>query len=124
VWVESIASLTWLPYLLALAAGLVYLFQSWGYAHSLESVLDEGAYLYKGYAFVTGQYRIYQDYGFWSNHMPLDFYIEGNVQSIFGPGLRTGRYFAFFARMLMLLGLWITTRDERPWWAPGSAAPP
>lgn len=118
LWLENIRSLTWLPYVLALAAGIFYLAQSWGYAHSLESVLDEGAYLYKGYAFLTGQYRIYQDYGFWSNHMPLAFYIPGNVQAIFGPGLRTGRYFAVFTGILMLLGLWIVTRRlSGPWWA-------
>ena len=72
-----------MPHLVALLAAALYLLQSWGYAHSLDSVLDEGAYLYKGYAFVTGQYRIYQDYGFWSNHMPLAFYIPGTVQEIF-----------------------------------------
>lgn len=117
-WLDTIRSLTWLPYLIAIAAGIFYLVQSLGYAHSLESVLDEGAYLYKGYAFVAGQYRIYQDYGFWSNHMPLAFYIPGSVQAIFGPGLRTGRYFAVFAGMLMLLGLWVVTRRlSGPWWA-------
>ncbi len=117
-WLETIRSLTWLPYVIALAAGIFYTAQSWSYAHSLESVLDEGAYLYKGYAFLTGQYRIYQDYGFWSNHMPLAFYIPGSVQAIFGPGLRTGRYFAVFTGIIMLLGLWIVTRRvSGPWWA-------
>lgn len=115
---NDVLSLTWLPYLVALAAALLYLVQSWGYAHSLDSVLDEGAYLYKGYAFVTGQYRIYQDYGFWSNHMPLSFYIPGAVQALFAPGLRTGRYFAVFLGGLMLIGLWIVTRRlGGAWWA-------
>ena len=50
--------------------------------------------------------------------MPLAFYIPGAVQAIFGPGLRTGRYFAVFAGMLMLLGLWVVTRRlSGPWWA-------
>jgi hypothetical protein len=107
-----------LPILLALLAAILYLSQSWGYAHSLQSVLDEGAYLYKGYAFASGQYQIYQDYGFWSNQMPLAFLIPGGVQAIFGPGLETGRYFAIFLGGLMLLGLWIVIRRlGGPWWA-------
>lgn len=115
---DKLLALTWLPYLVALAAAVLYLVQSWGYAHSLNSVLDEGAYLYKGYAFVSGQYRIYQDDGFWSNHMPLSFYIPGAVQAIFGPGLRTGRYWTFFLGGLMLLGLWVVTRRlGGSWWA-------
>jgi len=117
-WLIKISSSSSLPCWLALLAGLVYLAQSWGYAHSLESVLDEGAYLYKGYAFITGQYHIYQDYGFWSNHMPLAFYIPGSVQAVFGLGLRSARYFALLLGGLMLLGLWLVTRRlSNPWWA-------
>ena len=109
--------LAWLPYLAAIAAAGLYLAQSWVYTHTLDSVLDEGAYLYKGYAFVTGQYQIYQDNGFWSNHMPLSFYIPGAVEAIFGPGLRSGRYFSFVVGLLMLLGLWLVTRRlGGPWW--------
>lgn len=85
-WHKFLHSPIWLPYLIALAAAILYLAQSWGCAHSLDSVLAEDAYLYKGNAFVTGQYRIYQDYGFWSNHMPLALYIPGAVQAIFGRG--------------------------------------
>ena len=117
-WLAAIRSSSRLPVLLALLAALLYLYQSWGYAHSLQSVLDEGAYLYKGYAFASGQYQLYQDYGFWSNHMPLAFYIPGGIQTIFGPGLGTGRYFAIFLGALMLLGLWLVIRRlGGPWWA-------
>jgi len=117
-WLAAIRSSSWLPILLALLAAILYLYQSWGYAHSLQSVLDEGAYLYKGYAFASGQYQIYQDYGFWSNHMPLAFYIPGGIQTLFGPGLDTGRYFAIFLGALMLLGVWIVVRRlGGPWWA-------
>jgi hypothetical protein len=116
--INQVLALTWLPYLVALTAAVLYLMQSWGYVHSLDSVLDEGAYLYKGYAFVSGQYRIYQDDGFWSNHMPLSFYIPGAVQALFAPGLRAGRYFAVFLGGLMLLGSWIVTRRlGGAWWA-------
>ena len=37
--------------------GMVYLVQSWVYAHTQFSLLDEGAYLYKGYLFATGKYH-------------------------------------------------------------------
>ena len=94
----------------ALLAGIAYFFQTWAYAHTRQSILDEGAYLLKGYAFVTGQYQLYQDYGFWSNHMPLSFYIPGYVQLLFGPGLRTGRYLAIFLGLLGLLGVWLIFR--------------
>ncbi len=108
----------WIAEMLALLGGAVYLVQSWAYAHTRESILDEGAYLYKGYAFVTGQYAIYQDYGFWSNHMPLSFYIPGVAQLIFGPGLRTGRYLAICLGLLALVGLWILVRRVGGrWWA-------
>lgn len=117
-WLARIRSSNRLAGIFALLAVFLYLLQSWGYAHSLQSVLDEGAYLYKGYAFASGQYDIYQDYGFWSNHMPLAFYIPGIVQVIFGPGLATGRYFAIFLGVLMLLGLWVVIRRlAGPWWA-------
>ena len=82
--------------ILALSGGIAYSIQSWIYTHTLPSVLDEGNYLYKGYLFVSGEYQPYQDYGVWTNHMPLSFLIPGWVQVWFGPGLRTGRYFAVF----------------------------
>jgi hypothetical protein len=92
--------------------------QSWYWSHAQESVLDEGAYLLKGWFAVLGEYRLYQDFGFWSNHMPLAFLIPGWLQALFGPGLRTGRFFAVLLGALMLLGLWLTVRRLRGrWWA-------
>jgi hypothetical protein len=117
-WLRRLAAIRWLPYVLALLAAGIYLVQSLVYAHTLDSVLDEGAYLVKGYAFVSGQYTLYQDYGFWSNHMPLAFYIPGTVQAVFGPGLASGRYFSVILGMLMLLGIWVVTRRlGGVWWA-------
>ena len=46
---------------LALLGGFVYLYQSWLYAHTQNSVLDEGSYLVKGFLFATGKYWPYQD---------------------------------------------------------------
>jgi hypothetical protein len=111
----------WLAEGLALAAGIIYLLQALQYAHSQVSILDEGSYLVKGYLFATGQYWPYQDFGPWSNHMPLSFLIPGYVQVLFGPGLRTGRYLAVLLGVLMLLGLWITVRRMGGrWWAAGA----
>jgi hypothetical protein len=96
---------------------IVYLVQSWVFAHTQFSLLDEGAYLYKGYLFATGKYHLYQDYGPWTNHMPLAFLIPGYIQLLFGPGLRTGRYLAIALGVLMVLGLWALARRLRGrWW--------
>jgi hypothetical protein len=109
------------PVLVALLGGIIYFVQSVYYAHMQMSVLDEGAYLYKGLLFASGKYRPYQDYGPWTNHMPLSFLIPGYVQYWFGPGLRTGRYFAILLGLLVLLALWITARRlGNLWWAAGA----
>ena len=103
---------------MAFLGGVWAMFQMFAYSHTQESVLDEGAYLYKGYLFVTGQYTIYQPYGPWSNHMPLAFLIPGYAQFLFGPGIRTGRYFSIFLTGLMLWGVWILARRlGNRWWA-------
>ena len=95
--------------LLALLGAGLYAFQLFIYAHASYSRLDESAYLYKGYLFATGQYAPF-DPGIWTNKAPLAFLIPGYIQKWFGPGLRTGRYFAIFLAMLMLLGVWLTAR--------------
>jgi hypothetical protein len=116
--IKRIASIPWIAELIALLGGLVYLIQAIKFAAMQVSILDEGAYLYKGYLFATGQYTPFQDYGPWGNHMPFSFLIPGYVQTVFGPGLRTGRYFSIALALLMLLGLWILSRrlGDR-WWA-------
>ncbi|MBL7162779.1 MAG: glycosyltransferase family 39 protein [Anaerolineales bacterium] len=107
----------WLAEGLAFLGGVVYAIQSWIYAHTQSSVLDEGAYLLKGYLFATGKYFPFQDYGPWSNHMPFSFLIPGYIQVLFGPGLRTGRYFAILLGVLTLLGIWLLARRlGNRWW--------
>ncbi len=92
-------------------AGLFfYCLELWRYTHIQYSVLDEGLYLYKGWLFVAGKYIPFQDYGPWTNQMPLAFFIPGWAQLLFGPGLQTGRTFAFVLGWLALLGLWLTAR--------------
>ena len=108
----------WAAYLVALLGLGVYTVQSWFYAHSTASVLDEGAYLYKGYLFVTGQYIPFQDYGAWTNHMPLSFLIPGYIQKWFGLGLGTARAFMLALGILTLIGIWIIVRRfSGHWWA-------
>lgn len=107
-------------YLAAFLGAAAFLGQSGVYLFRLPSTLDEGNYLYKGYLFATGVLWPYQDYGVWTNKMPFAFLIPGWVQALFGPGLRTGRYFAVFLGLLMLLGLWIVARRlAGRWWAAG-----
>ncbi len=108
----------WLAEALAGIGGLWYTLQLWGFAHLQESVLDEGAYLYKGYLFASGQYIPYQPYGPWTNHTPLAFLIPGAIQLLFGPGIRTARYASIVMAVLMLLGVWILARRfGNRWWA-------
>jgi len=108
----------WIASLLAVLGGLIYLILSLVYAHTQTSILDEGAYLLKGYLFAIGKYRPFQDYGPWTNHMPFSYLIPGWVQVVFGTGLRTGRYLAVALGLGMLVGLWlIANRLGNRWWA-------
>lgn len=104
--------------LVALAGVAAYLTQTLYYARVLDSILDEGSYLYKGLLFVRGVYAPYQDYGPLTNKMPLAFILPGLVQDWFGPGLRHGRLFAIVLSISMLLAIWLVTRRlGGRWWA-------
>jgi len=85
--------------------------------------MDEGGFLTKGYLFVTGRYTLFEDYGPWTNNMPLAYIIPGIPQAIFGPSLAVGRYFAICTATLTLLAIWITVnRICGKWWALFSVA--
>ena len=102
-----------IPYLIELITliGLIfYLGQSWYFANSLDSIGDEGSYLYKGYMFARGDYYPFQEYTFWTNKAPLSFLIPGYIQLWFGPGLREARYFAIFLGFLMMVAIWIVAQ--------------
>ena len=119
-YLNTLRTKKWMAKLFSLLAGVVYLAQSVYGAHFLDVTMDEGTYLMKGFLFVTGIYKPFQPYGPWTNKMPLAFTIPGLAQAVFSPGLRTGRYFAVFLSMLMLLGMWLLTRRLRgQWWAAG-----
>lgn len=110
-----------LAYVVALIGALLYAYYAWSFAHSQISILDEGAYLYKGILFATGKYYPFQEYGPWGNHMPLSFLIPGYIQMWFGAGLQTGRYFSIVLGLMLLLGAWVTTnRLGGKWWAAGA----
>src|ERR671924_757791 len=101
------------PYLVELITliGLIfYLGQTWYFANSLDSIGDEGSYLYKGYMFARGDYEPFQEYTFWTNKAPLSFLIPGYIQLWFGPGLRVARYFAIFLGVLMMIAIWIVAQ--------------
>ena len=103
---------------LAFLGGCVYAIQSVIYALRLTSMLDEGAYLYKGYLFISGLYRPFQDFGPWTNKGPLAFLIPGFFQDLLGQGLCSARFVAVFISLLALLGLWVTARRlGGGWWA-------
>lgn len=98
------------PLILALIAGIVYLIQAIYYALYQIPIMDEGAYLYKGYQYILGNYSPFQPYGFWTNKMYLPFYLYGWIQKLFSPGLLAPRLFAIFLGLLTLLGTWQITR--------------
>ena len=102
---------------MAILGGILYFVQAWDFAHNLLSIMDEGLYLYKGFLFASGRYHPYQDYGPWTNHMPLSFIIPGYVQVWFGLGIRTGRYYALILGLLALVGVWILARRIAGRWA-------
>ena len=120
VLTKKIISLPWLPYVIALTGGLVYILHALLIAHTKTSFLDEGLYLYKGYLFVNGLQTPFADYGVWTNHAILSFLIPGYIQKWFGPGLETGRYFMIFLSLFTLFGLWVFARRwGNLWWAAG-----
>lgn len=107
---QTLSKIKYLPEILAAAGIGIYLAQTIIYAlHQLPN-LDEGAYLFKGYQFATGNYQPFQPYGFWTNKMYLSFLIWGWIQELFSPGLLAPRLFASLFGVISLLGTWIVTR--------------
>ncbi|HEX7568291.1 MAG TPA: glycosyltransferase family 39 protein, partial [Anaerolineaceae bacterium] len=109
------------PLVLALVGFGVYLSRAINFAFTQRSILDEGLYLYKGYLFAEGTYSPFQDYGFWTQKAPLSYLVYGWVQQLFGPGLRTGRFFSIFLGALAILGLALVARRiGGHWWGTAS----
>ncbi len=111
----------WLAGLLAAAGVLFYLWQAGGYARTTASSLDEGAYLYKGWLFASGQYHPFELNGPQTNKAPLAFLIPGYAEVIFGPGLRTGRTLAvLFGALAVVVTGWTARRLAGDWLAAGA----
>ncbi|HKJ28452.1 MAG TPA: glycosyltransferase family 39 protein [Anaerolineales bacterium] len=114
----------WFAYLLALAGFAFFVMQAWEYAQTLPSLVwDESMYLYKGLLFAEGRYQPFQDYGPWTNQMPVAFLLPGYIQSWYGPGVEVARIYAVAVGFLALLGIWATVRrSSNAWWAAGAVA--
>jgi hypothetical protein len=96
----------------------IFLIMAFTYAHQLPSRVDEGSFLIKGYYYWTGKYQPFEDFGPWTNNMPLAYYIPGLAQVVFGPGLRAGRYFMIFLTLLNFTALFLLVlRQKGKWWA-------
>ena len=107
-----------LPYVLAIFIIVVYVFQAVQYTHTIEPVMDEGTYLLKGKWYWEGTYHPFEENGPLTNKPPFAFYILGISQVLFKPGLASGRYFAVFLSILLLIGQWLTVkRLAGNWWA-------
>jgi hypothetical protein len=107
-----------LPEILSILAIVVTIIQAFFYAHHMDVTMDEGTYLMKGLLYIKGIYIPFQEYGPWTNKMPLAFIIPGIPQAIFEPGLRTGRYFSIFLIFLTQIALWLVSkRLAGRWWA-------
>ncbi len=107
-----------LPVVVSLSGIIFYLVSAIQNAIYRTTFLDEGLYLVKGYLFAGNIYRPFAEFGPWTNQMPLSYYIPGFIQNIFGPGLRTGRYFSIFLGCLFLVAVWIlVNRFSGGWWS-------
>ncbi len=108
-----------LSYLLSGLGLAYYALQSWDFINTLASIVyDESGYMARGFLIASGKYWPYEDFGIPLDHMPLSFTIPGFIQVLFGPGIRTGRYFSFALGFVALIGVWIVTRKlGGKWWA-------
>jgi len=114
-------SLPWLAKGAAFLGVLIYSIQAWGWIHNQVSVMDEGLYQYKGLSFLRSDLFPFQDYGFYTNHMPLSYLIPGTVLFLFGAGLGTVRLYALGLQIFLLVGVWIVSRRiGTDWLAAGS----
>ena len=112
---------SWMPVMLAGVGALLYLIQAVIYAHTTVSSLDEGSYLIKGIFYWRGIYQPFEPYGPLTNKAPFAFLIPGFAEYLFGPGLRTGRYFSIFLGLLSIAGVWVTAhRWVGKWMAAGT----
>ena len=80
---------------------------------TLPTIMDEGSYGIKGLLFTSGKYKPFQDYGPWTNKMPLAFLFPGYIQQAFGHGLGVLRSASFIMMLAMMALLYAT--GKRIW---------
>ncbi|MGV8025673.1 MAG: ArnT family glycosyltransferase [Anaerolineaceae bacterium] len=112
-----------LPYIISIVFLTVYVILAIHYIQIIEPVMDEGTYLLKGKWYWEGTYQPFEENGPLTNKPPFAFYSLGISQILFPPGLASGRYFAIFLSILLLIGQWLTVkRLAGTWWAVFSIA--
>jgi len=117
-YIKEIRENKFIYWIILTAICLLFFYQAFSLAHQLPSRVDEGSFLIKGYLFISGKYKLFEDYGPWTNNMPLAYFIPGVPQFLFGPGLKVGRYFAIFLTFTTLIGFWVLIdRLRGRWWA-------
>jgi 4-amino-4-deoxy-L-arabinose transferase-like glycosyltransferase len=110
--------ITLLPYIISILFLAVYILLAIHYVQIIEPVMDEGTYLLKGKWYWEGTYQPFEENGPLTNKPPIAFYSLGISQILFPAGLASGRYFAVFLGVLLLIGQWLTVRRlAGNWWA-------
>ncbi len=110
--------ITLLPYIVSILFLAVYILLAIHYVQIIEPVMDEGTYLLKGKWYWQNIYQPFEENSPITNKPPLAFYSLGISQILFPPGLASGRYFAVFLGVLLLIGQWLTVRRlSGNWWA-------
>jgi 4-amino-4-deoxy-L-arabinose transferase-like glycosyltransferase len=117
-FIKGIRENKFIYWIILTAICFLFFYQAFSLAHQLPSRVDEGSFLIKGYFFISGKYKPFEDYGPWTNNMPLAYLIPGIPQFLFGPGLKVGRYFAVFITFITLTGFWVLINRLRGrWWS-------
>lgn len=102
--------------ILAIIGGLIYAYQVSFYAITTLPNMDEGAFLLKGLAYVTGKYTYYQAYGFWNTKMFFSYYLWGVIQALFGAGIWAPRIITILLNLSTALAIWQIARKGSPSW--------
>jgi 4-amino-4-deoxy-L-arabinose transferase-like glycosyltransferase len=102
--------------ILALMGGLIYAYQVLFYAITTLPNMDEGAFLLKGLAYITGKYTYYQEYGFWNTKMFFSYYLWGIIQALFGAGIWAPRIVSILFNLSTALAIWKIARKASPAW--------
>ena len=109
----------WVAVLVAVLGAAFFLVRALRFSQATPTIVwDESMYPYKGWLFAIGRYRPFEDFGPWTNQMPVAFLVPGYIQKWFGPGMAVARTYAVAVGMLTVLGVWLAVkRTSNVWWA-------